>query len=69
MANPGATMSFAGDTKLPVGGHVLGHASTTRLYLRKGKGDERICKVYDSPVLAANEAVFALSEGGIIDGE
>lgn len=68
MANPGATMSF-GDTKLPVGGHVLGHASTTWLYLRKGKGDERICKIYDSPSLASGEAVFALSEGGIIDAE
>jgi meiotic recombination protein DMC1 len=69
MANPGATMSFAADTKLPVGGHVLGHASTTRLYLRKGKGDERICKVYDSPLLASGEAVFALSDQGIIDAE
>lgn len=69
MANPGATMSFAGDTKLPVGGHILGHASTTRLQLRKGKGDERICKVYDSPNLKCEDAVFALSENGIIDAE
>lgn len=46
MANPGATMSF-GDTKLPVGGHILGHASTTRLYLRKGKGDFKDLLQYD----------------------
>lgn len=66
MANPGATMSF-GDTKLPIGGHILAHASTTRLYLKKGKGDERICKVYDSPVLPTSEAVFLLTECGIDD--
>lgn len=68
MANPGATMSF-GDTKLPVGGHVLAHASTTRLYLRKGKDNERICKVYDSPSLPSGESVFALTDGGVDDAE
>jgi len=68
MANPGATMSF-GDTKLPIGGHVLAHASTTRLYLKKGKDNEWICKVYDSPILPNGEAVFALTEGGISDAE
>lgn len=68
MANPGATMSF-GDTKLPIGGHVLAHASTTRLYFKKGKDTERICKVYDSPVLPTGEAVFCLTEGGIADSE
>lgn len=68
MANPGATMSF-GDTKLPIGGHILAHASTTRLYFKKGKGDERICRIYDSPSLAPGDAVFALSEGGIVDPE
>jgi RecA/RadA recombinase len=36
MADPGNTMAH-GDTKRPIGGHVLAHASTTRLYLRKGK--------------------------------
>lgn len=69
MANPGATMSFAGDTKLPIGGFVLGHASTTRLQLRKGKGDERICKVFDSPTLQSNDAVFLLTGEGIADAE
>lgn len=68
MANPGATMSF-GDTKLPVGGHILAHASTTRLYLRKGKDNERICKIYDSPSLPSGEAVIALTDGGVEDAE
>lgn len=35
-ADPGAAMSFVADPKKPVGGHVLAHASTLRLYLRKG---------------------------------
>lgn len=59
-------MSF-GDTKLPVGGHILAHASTTRLYLKKGKGDERICRVYDSPILPSADAIFRLTDEGIGD--
>ena len=39
------------DAKKPIGGHVLAHASTTRLSLRKGRGEQRICKIYDSPCL------------------
>lgn len=33
-----------GDNKKPVGGNIIAHASTTRIYLRKGKGEERIAK-------------------------
>ena len=29
----------------PVGGHVLAHASTTRVMLKKGKAEQRIAKV------------------------
>lgn len=43
-----------------VGGHVIGHASTTRLSLRKGKGDQRVCKVYDAPNLPEIECIFQL---------
>jgi len=28
-----------GDPKKPVGGNIIAHASTTRLFLKKGKGD------------------------------
>jgi len=43
-------MSFAGaDGRKPVGGHVLAHASTTRVLLRKGRGEERVAKIQDSP--------------------
>ncbi len=37
MSDPGSTMSFVSDPKKPIGGHILAHASTTRIYLRKGK--------------------------------
>ena len=38
-----------------------------RLYLRKGRGEQRICKIYDSPCLPESEAVFAILEDGIGD--
>lgn len=45
----------------------MAHASTTRLALRKGRGEQRICKIFDSPMFAEAEAVFAIGEGGICD--
>ncbi|KAH9385476.1 DNA repair protein RAD51 [Nematocida major] len=65
----GAAAMFGGDTKKPTGGHVLAHASTTRLYLRKGRGDLRICKVYDSPSLPEAEATFRIIKEGISDAD
>ena len=65
----GAAGPYAADTKKPVGGHVLAHASTTRLYLKKGKGKNRICKVYSSPNLADGEAPFSISTAGVVDAE
>ena len=67
MSDPGNTMAF-GDTKKPIGGNIIAHASTTRLSLRKGKGENRVCKIYDSPLLKEEDCTFALSEGGVIDG-
>jgi DNA repair protein RAD51 len=58
---------FAADAKKPIGGHIIAHASTTRLSMRKGRAESRICKVYDSPCLPEGEAVFAITNGGIDD--
>ncbi|KAG0364439.1 Meiotic recombination protein dmc1 [Gamsiella multidivaricata] len=66
-SDPGATMTFVADPKKPVGGHIMAHASTTRLYLRKGRGEERIAKVYDSPDVPEAEAPYVISAGGIVD--
>lgn len=68
-ADPGATMSFQVDPKKPIGGHVLAHASTTRISLRKGRGEVRIAKMYDSPDMPENEATFSITAGGISDAK
>lgn len=63
-ANPDA---FIGDSAQPIGGHVLGHSATTRIYLRKSRGSRRIARIVDSPELPEGEAVFRISEKGIKD--
>jgi DNA repair protein RAD51 len=60
---------FAVDPKKPIGGHIIAHASQTRLSLRKGRGENRICKIFDSPSLPEGEATFAICEGGICDAD
>merc|ERR1719253_1169162 len=61
--------AFMGPQVKPIGGHIIGHASQTRLHFRKGKGENRICKIYDSPNLPEGEAMFAIGVGGIVDAE
>ena len=41
VANPDG-MSFAKDASKPIGGNIIAHASTTRLKLRKGRGENRV---------------------------
>ncbi len=67
-SDPGATMSFVADPKKPVGGHVLAHASTFRISLRKGRNENRIAKIYDAPDLPEAEATYAIGAGGVIEG-
>ena len=64
-ADPGAAAMFSADSKKPIGGHVMAHASTTRLMLKRGRGDERICKVYDSPNMPEADCTFKIGPGGI----
>ncbi|MFH0835606.1 MAG: DNA repair and recombination protein RadA [Candidatus Micrarchaeota archaeon] len=64
MANPGILF---GDPTTPIGGHVLAHTSTYRVYLRRSKEDRRIAKMVDSPNLPDNECVFRVTEKGIGD--
>jgi len=66
VANPDG-MSFAKDSTKPIGGNIIAHASTTRLRLRKGRGENRICTVYDSPTLPEADAQFAIGPHGICD--
>ena len=64
MANPA---QMFGDPTTPVGGHIVGHASTYRIYLRRGKKDSRVAKLIDSPNLPENETVFFLTDAGVKD--
>jgi DNA repair protein RadA len=59
--------TFFGDPTKPVGGHVLGHTATFRLYLRKSKGEKRIARLVDSPNLPDGEAVFSVTTEGLKD--
>ncbi|XP_021932532.1 meiotic recombination protein DMC1/LIM15 homolog isoform X2 [Zootermopsis nevadensis] len=68
-ADPGATLMFQADPKKPIGGNILAHASTTRIALKKGRGETRIAKIYDSPDLPESEATFAITVGGIADAK
>jgi hypothetical protein len=45
MSDPAGGMTFVVDPKKPVGGHVMAHASTQRIYMRKGKAEQRVAKV------------------------
>lgn len=61
--------SMYGDPKKPIGGNIVAHSSTTRLYFRKGRGETRICKIYDSPSLPESETTFGIYQRGIDDPE
>jgi len=64
MANPA---QLFGDPTTAIGGHIVGHASTYRLYLRRGKKDSRVAKLIDSPNLPENEIIFFLTSAGVVD--
>jgi len=63
-ANPA---QFFGDPNKPAGGHVMAHACTHRVYLRKGSKGTRLAKVIDSPYLPENSTRFKITEKGIED--
>ena len=56
-----------GDPTAPIGGHILGHQATFRVYLRKSKGEKRIARLIDSPCLPEGETVFRVLPEGIRD--
>ncbi|MBD3252859.1 DNA repair and recombination protein RadA [Candidatus Pacearchaeota archaeon] len=64
MANP--AMMF-GDPTTAIGGNIVGHASTYRVYIRRGKKSSRVAKLIDSPNLPDNECIFYVGDVGITD--
>jgi DNA repair protein RAD51 len=69
VAQVDGTAMFASDPKKPIGGNIIAHASTTRLSLRKGRGESRVCKIYDSPCLPEAECSFGIFKEGIGDAK
>ncbi len=58
MASPDV---FFGDPTRPIGGNVVAHTSTYRIYFKKS-GKKRIARMVDSPHHPEMDVVFALSE-------
>jgi DNA repair protein RadA len=58
---------FFGDPTEAIGGHIVGHNSTFRIYLRRGKKGTRVAKLVDAPNLPDDEAVFVVNESGLSD--
>lgn len=68
MSDPGGGCAFMPSHPKPVGGHILAHFSTTRVFLRKGRAEQRVAKLYDSPWLPESESVFEIFAGGVRNG-
>ncbi len=66
MSNPA---QMFGDPTTAIGGNIVGHACTYRMYLRRGKKDTRVAKLIDSPNLPDGETVFMVDTGGLVDVE
>lgn len=64
MSNPGLLF---GDPTVAIGGNVMGHFSTYRVYVRRGKAGTRVARMVDSPNLPEAECVFRIMEEGIRD--
>jgi len=58
---------FFGDPTQAIGGHIVAHTSTFRIYLRKGKKGSRVAKLIDSPSLPEREVNFFVETGGLKD--
>lgn len=56
---------FFGDPTQAIGGHIVAHASTYRIYLRKGKKGSRVARLVDSPNLPETEANFYVDTAGL----
>jgi DNA repair protein RadA len=58
---------FFGDPTQAIGGHIVGHNSSFRLYLRRGKKGSRVAKLVDSPNLPEGEAAYMVTGEGLKD--
>ena len=59
--------TFFGDPTQAIGGHIVAHTSTYRVYLRRGKKGTRVAKLVDAPALPDGECTFIVTGEGIKD--
>ena len=57
-----------GDPIKPIGGNVVAHASTYRIYFKKS-GKKRLARMVDSPEHAQADAEYLLTDKGLVDVE
>jgi len=57
-----------GDPIKPIGGNVVAHASTYRLYFKKS-GKKRVARMVDSPEHAQADAEYILTDKGLVNVE
>jgi DNA repair protein RadA len=58
---------FFGNAVEAVGGHIVGHTSHTRIFLRRSRGEVRIARLVSSPYLPEGERIFKITENGVED--
>lgn len=68
VASVDAATSFGPQSK-PIGGHIMAHASTTRLRLKRTRGETRNCKIECSPSLPERDANFDIALEGVTDSK
>jgi len=68
-ANLDGGAMFAGPSVKPIGGNIMAHASTTRLWLKKGRGETRVAKLVCSPSLPERDATFGIGAEGVCDAK
>ena len=68
-ANLDGQAMFAGPSVKPIGGNIMAHASTTRLWLKKGRGENRVCRIMSSPSLPEQDATFSIGADGVSDAK
>ena len=56
-----------GDPTKPIGGHIVGHSSTFRIYIRPGKAGTTYAKLMDSPNLPMEDCNFNKTKNGFED--
>lgn len=58
---------FFGDPNKPVGGNIVGHTVTTRIFIRKGKATKRTASLTKSPEFPDGKVEFAITSEGVRD--